>query len=57
MNYSMYVFDRYTFADNLDAFYHDDGSHSVGRRKELDRRKFSGYDTYCGDPDDFYGDW
>ena len=52
-----YDYDRCTYADDLDAFYHDDGSHSAGRRKELDRRKYSGSDTYCGDRDDFYGDW
>ena len=49
--------DRYTFADDFDSFYHDDGSHSCGRRKELDRRRYSGSDTYCGDLDDFYGDY
>lgn len=52
-----YDYDRYTYAEDLDFFYHDDGSHSVNRRKELDRRRYSGSDTYCGDRDDFYGDW
>ena len=51
-----YDFDRYTFDDDFDYFYHDDGSHSLGRRKELDFRRFTGYDTYTGDPED-YLDW
>ena len=50
-------YDRYTFADEMDSFYHDDGAHSAARRKEMDLRKYAGLDTYCGDYDDFYGDY
>ena len=53
--YNYHDLDRYTLDEDFDTFYHDDGSHSCGRRKELDRRKYSGYDTYFSD-DDFYGD-
>ena len=50
-------FDRYSYGDDLDALYHDDGSHSIGRMKELRLRKYSAYDTYSGNPDECYGDW
>ena len=57
MKYNYYDYYHNTYAEDLDSFYHDDGSHSAGRRKELDHRRYSGSDTYCGDRDDFYGDW
>ena len=57
MKYRNNEFDRYSYGDDLDFLCYDDGSHSIGRRKELNLRKYSGYDTYCGDPDDSYGDW
>lgn len=57
MNFYNNDYDRYTYGDEIDSLIYDDGSHSLSRRKELNRRKYSGYDTYCGDRDDFYGDW
>lgn len=57
MNFYNNDYDRYTYGDEIDSLIYDDGSHSLIRRKELNRRKYSGYDTYCGDRDDFYGDW
>ena len=56
MNYLYYDYDRYTLDEEFDCFYHDDGSHSISRRKELELRRYSGYDTYTGDYDDSYGD-
>ena len=55
MNYYSYDFDRYTLDEDLDAFYHDDGSHSAGRRKELDRRRYSGCDSFTGFDEDYFG--
>ena len=57
MNNNYFDYDQYNFGDEIDALCYDDGSHSLGRRKELNRRKYSGYDTYCEDYDDGYGDW
>ena len=54
MNYHYNDYDRYTLEDDFDSFYHDDGSHSMTRRKELDFRRFSGYDNYSGNPDDYF---
>ena len=54
MSYRYSDYDRYTQEEDFDSFYHDDGSHSLTRRKELDLRRFSGYDTYSGNPDDYY---
>ena len=57
MNFYNNDYDCYTYGDEIDALVYDDGSHSLSRRKELNRRKYSGYDTYCEDYDDGYGDW
>ena len=57
MNFYNNDYDRYTYGDEIDALVYDDGSHSLSRRKELNRRKYSGYDTYCEDYEDGYGDW
>ena len=49
-------FDRYALYEDLDSLCYDDGSHSYDRRRELERRRYSGYDTYIGSSDD-YNDW
>ena len=52
MNKNFYDYDRYSYGEDLDALCYDDGSHSISRRKELNLRKYSGRDTYCGNSED-----
>ncbi len=48
-------YDRYDAYYEMNAIYYDDGSHSYDRRRELARRKYSGYDTFTGESDS--DDW
>ena len=54
MKRSYIDYEHYYYEDNDDTICYD-GSNSFYRRKELNRRKYTGYDTYCGDNDDGYG--
>ncbi len=57
MRNNYYDFDRYTYGEEIDALCYDDGSNSLSRRKELNRRKYSGLDTFYGDSDEYLGNW
>ena len=56
MNYSYNDYERYYYYDDLDCLSYD-GIHSFTRRRELEYRKCSGYDTYCGGSDDCSEEW
>lgn len=56
MNYSYNDYERYYYYDDLDCLSYD-CIHSFTRRRELEYRKCSGYDTYCGGSDDCSEEW
>ena len=56
MNYSYNEYERYYYYDDLDCLSYE-GSSSFNRRRELEYRKYSAYDTYCGDSDNYNEEW
>lgn len=56
MNYSYTDFERYYYDDALDCLSYD-RSISFARKRELEYRKYSAYDTYCGDTDNYNEEW
>lgn len=56
MNNNYTDYERYYYDDEMDCLSYD-GIHSYTRKRELEYRKYSAYDTFCGYSDDSSEEW